>query len=71
MEDFKISIEAARVNAKKTQREMAQYLGLNRDTYRRYERGELAFRMDMAVKFSEGVGIPMSYIDFYLPKNIA
>lgn len=71
MEDFKISIEAARVNAKKTQQEVAQYLGLNRDTYRRYERGEKAFRMDMAVKFSECVGVPIKFINFYLPRIIA
>jgi DNA-binding XRE family transcriptional regulator len=71
MENLKISLEAARVNAKKTQEEVAQYLGIHRDTYRKYERGELAFRMDMAVKFSEYVNLPLENINFSLPQNIA
>ena len=71
MENRKISLEAARVNAKKTQEEVAQYLGMHRDTYRKYERGELAFRMDTAIKFSECVNWPLSCLDFSLPQNIA
>jgi Helix-turn-helix. len=71
VENLKISLEAARVNAKKTQEEVAQHLGMHRDTYRKYERGELAFRMDMAMKFSEYVNLPLENINFSLPQNMA
>lgn len=68
MEDFKISMEAARVNAKMTQQEMASALGVDRTSYIRYEKGETIIRLDVAMLFASIVGIPMSYIDFYLPK---
>ncbi len=71
MEEFKISMEAARVNAKMTQQEMANALGVDRTSYIRYEKGETIIRLDLAMLFASIVNIPMSYIDFYLPKITA
>lgn len=71
MQEFKISILAARTNAKLNQQEMAEKLGIDRTSYIRYEKGEAFMRMDMAFHFSEIVNIPMAYIDFCLPKNTA
>ena len=71
MPEFKISIMAARVNAKLTQQEMADKLGINRTSYLKYENGETSMRMDTAAKFSEIVRIPLQYIDFFMSKNTA
>ena len=71
MPEFQISILAARTNAKLTQQEMADKLGINRTSYLKYENGEVSMRMDTAVHFSEIVNIPMQYIDFSLSKNTA
>lgn len=69
MPEFKISMAAARVNAKLKQNEMAEKLGIDRSSYIRYEKGETIMRLDTAWKFSEIVNIPFAYIDFCLPKS--
>ena len=71
MDDFKISMTAARVNAKLTQQETAEALGIDRTSYINYEKGEAIMRMDVAFKFSQLVHIPMEHIDFCLSKNTA
>ena len=71
MPEFKISMAAARVNAKLKQNEMAEKLGIDRSSYIRYEKGETIMRLDTAWKFSEIVNIPFAYIDFCLPKSTA
>lgn len=69
MPEFKISMAAARVNAKLNQQEIADALGIDRTSYIRYEKGESYMRMDTAWRFAEIVNIPFAYIDFCLPKN--
>ena len=69
MPEFKISMAAARVNAKLNQQEMAERLGVDRVTYLKYEKGESYMRMDTAWRFAEIANIPFQYIDFCLPKD--
>lgn len=69
MENFRISMVAARANADMSQQEMADALGIDRTTYLKYEKGDSVMRMDLAYKFSELVKIPMEHINFLLPKK--
>ena len=64
MENFKISLAAARTNVDMNQQEMADALGVDRVTYLKYEKGDSVMRMDLAYKFSELVKIPMEHINF-------
>ena len=69
MENFKISLAAARTNVDMNQQEMADALGVDRVTYLKYEKGDSVMRMDLAYKFSELVKIPMEHINFLLSKK--
>lgn len=69
MENFKISIAAARVNSGMNQQEIAEALGVDRTTFIKYEKGESVMRMDLAYKFSKLAKVPMEHINFLLPEN--
>jgi len=69
VENFKISMAAARTNIDMNQQEMADALGVDRVTYLKYEKGDSVMRMDLAYKFSELVKIPMEHINFLLSKK--
>ena len=69
MENFKISIAAARVNSGMNQQEIAEALGVDRTTFIKYEKGESVMRMDLAYKFSKLAKVPMEHINFLLPDN--
>ena len=71
MSELKISMAAARVNARLNQQQIAEQLGIDRTSYIKYEKGESIMRMDLAFKFSQIVNLPMANIDFCLSKNTA
>lgn len=67
-EIIKFSMLSARGRVKLTQQEMADKLGIRRETYCRYENGEAGISMDLGIKFSEICQLPIGMIDFSCPK---
>lgn len=63
----KWSIELARKRAGLTQEEIADKLKMSRNSYRKYESGEVVFRTDKAWEFSQIVGLPFETIIFFEP----
>lgn len=61
------SIELARKRAGFTQEEMADKLRMSRNSYRKYENGEVIFRTDKAWEFSQIVNLPFDKIIFFKP----
>lgn len=60
----KISIQAARINAKLTQAFVASELGISEITLGKYERGKQFPRIDVAYKMSKLYGVPLDMLDF-------
>lgn len=61
----KISLEAARVNAKLTQKELAEKLGVSNATIVNWEKGNSEPNLTQLRKISELSGIPLDFI--FLP----
>ncbi|MFR3685732.1 MAG: helix-turn-helix domain-containing protein [Enterococcus sp.] len=59
------TIELARRKAGFTQEEIAEKLNMSRNSYRKYEMGEVIFRADKAWEFSKIVKIPFGNIIFF------
>lgn len=62
MAEIQISLEAARVNAKLTQVEIADIMGVDQSTIRRWERGEKVPNYDEIKKISSVYKIPIDNI---------
>ena len=58
----KISLEAARVNAKLTQKELAEILGVSNATIVNWEKGNSEPNLTQLRKISELSGIPLDFI---------
>ena len=58
----KISLEAARINAKLTQKELAEILGVSNATIVNWESGKTEPNLSQLKKISELSGIPMDFI---------
>ena len=58
----KISLEAVRVNAKKTQKEWALLLGVSNATVVNWEKGNTEPSLSQLRKMSELSGVPMDFI---------
>lgn len=58
----KISLEAARVNAKLTQKELAEKLGVSNSTIVNWEKGETEPSLSQLRMISELSGIPMDFL---------
>lgn len=58
----KISLEAVRVNAKKTQKEWAKILGVSNATVVNWEKGNTEPTLSQLKTMSELSGIPMDFI---------
>lgn len=63
----KWTLELARKMAGLTQEEVAKRLGMSRNSYRKYESGEVVFRTDKAWEFSQIVDVPFDQIIFFEP----
>ena len=64
----KISMEAARVNANLTQDQMAEKLGVTRQTYATWEKGKAEMRPAYFIAFCRITGVPEDAIS--LPKDL-
>lgn len=62
MKPIRISLAAARVNAKMNQREMAEFIGVDLSTITNWEKGKSEPSTSQLRKISEVSGIPMDYI---------
>lgn len=58
----RISLEAVRVNAKKTQKEWAELLGVSNATIVSWEKGKTEPNLSQLRKMSELSGVPMDFI---------
>ena len=58
----RISLEAVRVNAKKTQKEWAELLGVSNTTAVNWEKGNTEPNLSQLRKMSELSGVPMDFI---------
>ena len=63
--DIKITMAAARVNAHLSQRQMAEKLGVSKDTIGKWERGEVIPRYNQLEAFCGACGLPLESI--FLP----
>lgn len=64
MEDFKITLKAARVNANLFQEEAAKELGISKVTLIAYESGTSSPTMEMAEKMSKLYRVPLDVLSF-------
>ncbi len=63
----RISLESARVNAKLTQKKLAEILGVTQGTVNNWENGRSEPTLSQLRKISELSGIPMDFI--YVPEK--
>ena len=68
---IRISLAAARVNLKLSQRKMAEKLGVHEMTYAAWERKPEKIKIEMAEKISEITGIPVENLKFLAAKDEA
>lgn len=59
-----VTLEMARAKIGLTQEELAKKLGINRNTYAKYEKYKTSMRIDMPQKFSSIVGISIDNLIF-------
>lgn len=64
MEVLQISLASARVNANYTQKEVADLMGVDRSTIRRWEKGDKIPNYDECKKLSSIYSIPLDNIFF-------
>ena len=55
-------LEDLRVDRDKTQIEIAEYLHLNREVYRRYEKGQRELPLWAAIKLAALYGVSLDYL---------
>lgn len=66
MAKFKITLSAARVNANLTQSELADKMGVTKQTIINWEKGYIRMGVPELCMLSEITGVPTDYI--FLPK---
>ena len=69
MEDFKITMAAARVNAGKTQAEVAEALHVGKQTVVSWERGRTSPTMEKAIEFCSFCKVPIDRVSFLRERN--
>lgn len=69
MDDFKISIKAARVNAGKTQAELAKALHVGKQTIVSWESGRTSPTVEKAQEFCDLCNIPLDRVTFLRERN--
>lgn len=69
MSEFTITIAAARVNAKKTQEDVAKALHVSKQTVGSWENGKTSPTMDQAMQFCEFCEVPFDMVSFLRERN--
>ena len=69
MDDFKISMRAARVNANKTQAELAEALHVGKQTIISWESGKTSPTVEMARKYCAFCDVPFDRVSFLCERN--
>jgi DNA-binding XRE family transcriptional regulator len=69
MDDFKISMAAARVNANKTQAEVAEALHVGKQTVVSWENGKTSPTVEKAQEFCQFCNIPFDRVSFLRERN--
>ena len=69
MDDFKISMAAARVNAKKTQAEVAAALHVGKQTVVSWENGKTSPTVSKAQEFCDFCHVPYDRVSFLRERN--
>lgn len=69
MDDFKISIAAARVDARKTQEEVARALHVSKQTVGSWEKGKTSPTVEKAQEFCRFCNIPYDRVSFLRERN--
>lgn len=69
MEDFKMTIAAARVNAKKTQDEVAKALHVSKQTIGAWENGKTSPTVEKAIEFCRFCNVPYDRVSFLRERN--
>ena len=69
MSEFTITIAAARVNAKKTQEDIAKALHVSKQTVGSWENGKTSPTIDQAIQFCEVCNIPYDRVSFLRERN--
>lgn len=64
MAEIQISLEAARVNAGLKQSEVAETMGVDRSTVRRWEKGDKVPSYTQCERLSQIYNMPLDYIFF-------
>ena len=69
MDDFKISIKAARVEARKTQEEVAKALHVGKQTIVSWESGKTSPTIEKAQEFCNFCNVPFDRVSFLRERN--
>lgn len=69
MEDFKMTIAAARVNAKKTQDDVAKALHVSKQTIGAWENGKTSPTVEKAMEFCRFCNVPYDRVSFLRERN--
>ena len=69
MEDFKITIAAARVNARKTQQDVAKALHVSKQTVGNWETGKTSPSVEKAMEFCAFCNMPFDMVTFLRERN--
>lgn len=69
MDEFKISIAAARVDAKKTQEEVAKALHVSKQTVGSWEKGKTSPTVEKAMEFCRFCNVPYDRVSFLRERN--
>lgn len=69
MDDFKISIAAARVDAKKTQEQVAKALHVSKQTIGSWEKGKTSPSVEKAMEFCKFCNVPYDRVSFLRERN--
>ncbi len=69
MENFKLTMKAARINKGYTQDEAAELLGISVATLVNYEKGKTSPKYHTSKKMAAIYGAPFDMLDFGVPKS--
>lgn len=70
MSELRITLEAARVNARLKQKEAADRIGVTQQTLLNWEKGRTVPTIEHAIKMCEVYGVDLDHLNFFKPESI-